>query len=117
MKFDKWIQRSVWVLVPLVLVGAGTFAAKQLGGKKLPPQVATSQIALKESIIGVSGMYCAGCAVSVKSTLKKLGVESRVDYVSGKVVVKYDPRKVTMDKMRAAITKLGYTCPISQTNQ
>lgn len=99
MKFENGMHKSLGLLVLILVLVAG----------------APTQAALQKGIINVKGMYCGGCAVSVSKALKGIGVESKVDHITGKVMVKYPAHKVTMKQMRTAIEKLGYQCPISQT--
>lgn len=66
--------------------------------------------------IRVKGMTCGGCAISVENALKSIeGVEDvRVNYKSGKAVIKYDDQKVTVAKLREVITNTGFSCDPDQ---
>jgi mercuric transport protein len=60
--------------------------------------------------LSVEGMTCAACSVTVRAALKKLdGVKDAKVTVSDKrVVVEYEPEKVTPQQMVDAVNKLGY---------
>lgn len=59
----------------------------------------------------VAGMHCASCANTIKRTLAKLdGVTScEVNYGTEKVALTFNPTKISLPAMNAAIEKLGYT--------
>jgi copper chaperone len=58
----------------------------------------------------VQGMTCGGCVASVKRVLSALpGVQSvDVTLERGKASVAYDPARVSVDQMRAAVENAGY---------
>ena len=62
----------------------------------------------------VKGMTCAGCVLGTRKVLTRLpGVaKADVSYEKGTAVVTYDPRKVTVEQMVAAIKTLGYTATL-----
>lgn len=72
-----------------------------------PPQATTS----KTVTLAVKGMTCGGCVLGTRKVLTRLpGVaKADVSYEKGAAVVTYDPRKVTVEQMVAAIKTLGYT--------
>ena len=55
-------------------------------------------------------MLRGGCAISIEQVLKNTdGVEDvGVSFERGQVVVKYDDRKVTASKLRAAVKSIGF---------
>ena len=59
----------------------------------------------------VQGMTCGGCVLGTRKVSTRLtGVaKADVSYEKGTAVVTYDPRKVTVEQMVAAIKTLGYT--------
>lgn len=66
---------------------------------------------LKTAELRVEGMYCASCPLTVKITLQKLDGVSAAEVTrkpQGRASVTYDPDKVTVDQMIAAIEKAGY---------
>ena len=66
--------------------------------------------ATRTTTIYVAGMTCGGCAISIEQVLKNTeGVEDvSVSFERGQAVVKYDDRKVTATKLRAAIKSIGF---------
>lgn len=60
--------------------------------------------------LSIEGMTCGGCAISARKVLTRLdGVRSAdVSYENRRAVVTYDPSKVTIGQMIAAIGTLGY---------
>lgn len=69
-----------------------------------------SSAATRTTTIYVTGMTCGGCAISIEQVLKNTdGVEDvSVSFERGQVVVKYDDRKATASKLRAAVKSIGY---------
>ena len=61
--------------------------------------------------LAVKGMTCAGCELATRTVLKRLpGVATAdVSYEKRTAVVTYEPAKVTVTQMVAAIKTLGYT--------
>ena len=59
----------------------------------------------------VAGMTCGGCVVGTRTVLTRLpGVtKAEVSYEKGDAVVTYDPDRVTVAQMVAAVKTLGYT--------
>lgn len=66
--------------------------------------------------IRVKGMTCGGCATSVEKALKSTdGVtDARVNFKSGKAVIKYDDQKITVAKLREVITNTGFSCDANE---
>jgi mercuric ion transport protein len=63
----------------------------------------------KESYL-VEGMTCSGCERTVSKVVGNVeGVASaKADLNSSTVTVEYDPSKVTIDKIKEAINRVGY---------
>ena len=63
----------------------------------------------KESYL-VEGMTCSGCERTVSRVVGNLeGVTaSKADLASSTVSVEYDPSKVNIDKIKAAVNSVGY---------
>lgn len=56
----------------------------------------------------VLGMSCAGCVVRIREALSQMkGVEG-FDGEIGKVRFRYNPYQVSIERIRSAITALGY---------
>lgn len=64
----------------------------------------------------VEGMTCGGCTISTKKVLTRLtGVaKAEVSYEKKEAIVTYDPAKVTVEQMIAAIKTLGYTATVAK---
>ncbi len=58
----------------------------------------------------VTGMSCAGCAVSVESMLQNTaGVqEAAVNYANQSVQVRFDPQQISLDDMDTVLQGIGY---------
>jgi len=58
----------------------------------------------------ISGMACGGCSNIVANTLKVLdGVaEAEVSHAEATAEVSYDPAKVTVAQLKAAVEAAGY---------
>ena len=66
---------------------------------------------MKRITIRIGGMGCAACALKIEEALKGLdGVsDATVNLVEGKVSIEYDPGRVELSDMEAAIEDAGYT--------
>lgn len=78
---------------------------------KSPAAAASAQSAVQSVTLAVKGMTCAGCELATRTVLTRLPgvVTAHVSYEKGTAVVTYDPAKVTVTQMVAAIKTLGYT--------
>jgi copper chaperone CopZ len=65
---------------------------------------------MKKEAYLVEGMTCSGCERTVSKVVSNLeGVASaKADLGSSTVSVEYDPSKVTIDKIKEAVNKVGY---------
>ena len=87
-------------------------ADRQAGAQApAPTRPATT---LRTVTLAVKGMTCAGCVLGTRTVLTRLpGVtKADVSYEKGTAVVTYDPAKVTVEQMIAAIKTLGYTATL-----
>ena len=59
----------------------------------------------------VEGMHCDGCSATIKGTLEAIdGVsEASADHPAGRASATFTTRKVSVDALKTAIEKLGYT--------
>lgn len=83
------------------------------------PRLVTAALAApaaepKKVTLRVQGMTCGGCVLGTRKVLERLpGVsKAEVSYPEGTAVVTYDPEKVTVEQMVAAVKKLGYTASL-----
>lgn len=74
----------------------------------------TPAVEPKTVTLRVEGMTCGGCVLGVRKVLTKLdGVsKAEVSYEDQRAVVTYDPAKVTVEQMIAAIKTLGYKATV-----
>ena len=95
---------------PAVMATATPVAlAKTTSDRAFP--IAAAAERLETVRFKVVGMTCGGCVISTRKVLTRLtGVtKADVSYEKGEAVVTYDPAKVTVAQMVAAVKTLGYT--------
>ncbi len=65
---------------------------------------------VQKTILKISGMHCASCAVNIENSLKnKEGVfKINVNFASEKASLEFDSAKITISKIQKIIQKLGY---------
>lgn len=65
--------------------------------------------------LSIRGMTCGGCAIATRKMLTGLDGVARADvsYETQLATVVYDPAKVTIEQMIAAVKKLGYTATVA----
>jgi Cu+-exporting ATPase len=65
----------------------------------------------KTLTLSVEGMTCASCVLRVEKSLKRLGgvSDAVVNLASEKVKVSFDPSRVTLSNLQAAVADSGYT--------
>lgn len=76
------------------------------------PASAPSQAPVAKIVtLKVQGMTCGGCVIGTRKVLTRLAGVTKADvsYEKGTAVVTYDPTRVTVEQMVAAIKTLGYT--------
>lgn len=68
---------------------------------------------MAEVVLRVEDMSCGGCVRNVTTVLKALpGVEDvEVSLEAARAVVRYDPQRVSVEAMRAAVEEAGFGCP------
>lgn len=77
-------------------------------------EIVAHAVDLRQVTFEVEGMTCGGCAIATRTVLSRLdGVKKvEVDYEQGEAVVAYDPEKVSVQEMIAAVKELGYTARV-----
>lgn len=72
--------------------------------------VYVEQSNIKEIMVIIEGMTCAGCEAHVESEVTKLDgiLNVKADYKAANTVVKYDETKVDLEKIETAILSTGY---------
>ncbi|CAN7765516.1 cation transporter [Paenibacillus sp. LjRoot153] len=58
--------------------------------------------------LSVQGMSCNHCVITVSGALYKFGATATIDLSSGSVTVQYDPSKLSLEAIQAAIEEQGY---------
>ena len=112
----------------LALLGAMLAAGVVVREVRRPPAVAAARVllasapasrsALPDSLMQVTlrveGMTCGGCTIATRTVLTRLPgvVRAEVTYEEQQAVVTYDPAKVTVARMIAAIRTLNYTATV-----
>ncbi len=109
---------------PLLLLlstgAAGTFAVCNLC-QPSPGIAAASVVAPRMAVIDtvtlhIEGMTCGGCTLAARKVLERLDGVTRADvsYERKAAVVTYDPARVTVAQMIAAIATLKYTATVAK---
>ena len=96
--------------VVAVFVGLNLYTYMSQPRSASAPSTTTPSRGLASVTIPVEGMTCFTCEMTVESSLKKLpGVQSADAKVNeAAAYVSYDPAKVSLDELIAAINKTGY---------
>lgn len=83
--------------------------ARAAAGAVVAPAPAVDTVTLH-----VEGMTCGGCAIATRRVLERLDGVTRADvsYEEKRAVVTYDPAKVTVAQMIAAVATLKYTARV-----
>jgi copper chaperone CopZ len=68
-------------------------------------------VATRTEIVEVRGMQCGGCERTVTSAVAALpGVDrAEADFVAEEVAVTFDPGRVGLDQIRAAVRDAGFS--------
>ena len=92
------------------LVGLAALTALALFASNHQVSVADETSETVTTVFNVAGMTCGGCEAAVRTTVKRLDGVKRVEASrkEGKALVTYDPVKVSVSEIEAAIEKLGY---------
>lgn len=92
-------------MVLLVIMISG--CAKNQPGQDKPEKLTESNF--KTVVLTVEGITWNSCTAKVEGELSGLdGVKQAKAELSGKTTVVYDPAKVTVEKMKKAISDIGY---------
>ena len=96
------------VVVAFVGLNLSTYASQPRRVRQDTPRPTSGQLVLVA--IPTEGMTCFTCELTVESSLKRLpGVQSADAKVNeGVAYVRYDPTRVSLDELIAAINKTGY---------
>ena len=111
----------------IVSAAAGTFGICELrpSGRTpfaalaaLPPVSASatqrSAVALDTVTLHIEGMTCGGCTLATRTVLERLDGVTKADvsYEQKRAIVTFDPAKVTVAQLIAAVATLKYTATV-----
>ena len=70
----------------------------------------------KQAVLDVPGMNCSLCPITVKKALRRVPgfIDAQVDLGTKRAVVRYDPEKVTPDRLAGAVTNAGFPAAVLQ---
>jgi Cu+-exporting ATPase len=68
-----------------------------------------------KQVFKISGMHCTGCTLEVDDALEETeGIEeSNTHYAKAQTEVKFNPEKVSVDKIIEIIKTVGYTATLA----
>jgi copper chaperone CopZ len=95
----------VAVVIALALVVVGVFSRQEAS-----PPTSTEEANVKTVIMPIEGMSCSACTARVKKTLTAIaGVSDvEVNLAERNARVRFDPSKLSPDRMVSAVNGLGY---------
>ncbi len=69
---------------------------------------------MKKISLPVKGMYCSHCAKAVEDSLSKVGAKGKVDLTHNQVTLTYDEKKTSLELLKRAVKRAGYTLVIEE---
>lgn len=102
-----------WALLAVILAAVGIALALVVGvfsRQDTSLSTSTEETQMSIVVIPVEGMSCVACAARVKKTVRSLaGIgDVEVSLAERNTRVRFDPRRITLDRIVAAIDGLGY---------
>jgi len=78
--------------------------------------VTENERAKARAIFSIFNLGCSSCSVVIERKLRKLaGIKNvSVNYVTDRVLVNYDPQRLTIEEIRSFIRELGYEAGVKQ---
>jgi len=61
-----------------------------------------------KQVYKVQGMHCSSCAVNLEWMLEDINVKAKCHYAQAEIEVEYDPQKITVADIAAAVSRAGY---------
>lgn len=63
-----------------------------------------------EICLQINGMHCVSCGMNIDNELEEIGgvLQAETNYANSQTKVKYNPMLVSVNKIKDAISKLGY---------
>jgi copper chaperone CopZ len=116
----RFLLLSMMLGAPIALAcdgeeGHAEAGKEEKGGEhcKMPSSETTAALPADgtHTTMTVSGMHCGACADKVHTALMQVpGVKgARVDLAAGTVEIAYDAGKTTVEKLKAAVTGVGFS--------
>jgi copper chaperone len=105
-----------WCETPTALAATASAAeARTAHALNAQAPMTPTHDSLQKVTLHVEGMTCGGCTLATRKVLTRLdGVEKAVvTYQPPRAVVTFDPQKVTVPQMIAAIMTLGYRATVA----
>lgn len=106
-------------LLLIAAVAAGTFGICDLCTPARVAEAATPatrQAMARDTVtLRIEGMTCGGCTLATRKVLERLDGVTKADvsYERKRAVVTYDPAKVSVAQMIAAVATLRYTATVA----
>lgn len=93
------------VVSALAFVAIGVFSRQEA-----PPPTSSEEASMKTAIMPIEGMSCTACAARVKKALTAIaGVSDvEVNLSERNARVRFDPTKLSADRLISAVNRLGY---------
>ena len=108
----KWNKVILWFATGVVLVTAAfpSLSSAILRGTQSNAPVVVTDANSAVLTVKIPSMDCAACALTIQSVLKKQAgvLQAQVSFDTKEAVVKYDPAKLSPEKIIAAIDQTGF---------
>lgn len=64
---------------------------------------------MEETKLKIKGMHCKSCVLLITDALEELGIkDSQIDSKTGTATIRFDGKKLTLEKIKEVIKKEGY---------
>jgi mercuric ion transport protein len=110
----KWNKVILWLATAFVIATAAFPTFSGAAARLLTPVAASdsgpSQVELARLQVSIPSMDCGACAVGIQTKLKKQdGVQTaQVDFATKRAVIRFDPGKLSPEKVTALIDETGF---------
>jgi copper chaperone CopZ len=111
----KWNRVILWLATSFVIAMAAFPAYSGVAARLLVPAGASdggpSQVKLARLQVNIPSMDCGACAAGIEAKLNKQdGVQgAQVDFATKTAVIRFDPGKLSPEKITALINETGFT--------
>lgn len=108
---NQHLINLLFVFVLVVIISCGGSTESQQKSVNSGADEMAMELNLQSIELGVEGMTCGGCEIAVAGAISKLnGVKvADASHLNKIASVTYDTTLVTMDQIRMAVEKSGYT--------